>query len=122
MCDALQVVVVGILRHPPVDERPRQVVHSILLVLNCLRHNLGVEVVVQEVVKMRLKRKTFGTFQSLQKQRLQLRYRTAPLQKSEGFVHKNSTSNFSDLNGQRLVQELLEEILLGTLTKYDSLA
>mmetsp|Transcript_30308 Transcript_30308/g.77305 ORF Transcript_30308/g.77305 Transcript_30308/m.77305 type:complete len:603 (-) Transcript_30308:4987-6795(-) len=39
-----------------VEERPGQVVHRVLLVLNRARHHLGVEVVVQEVVQVRLDR------------------------------------------------------------------
>ena len=40
--------------HPPVDEGPREVVNSILLVLNGLGHYLSVEVIMEEVVQMRL--------------------------------------------------------------------
>lgn len=42
----LQVVVVWVLGHPPVQERPGQVIHSILLVLNRLCHYLSIEVIV----------------------------------------------------------------------------
>lgn len=48
----LQVVVVGILRHPAVQERPSEVIHCILLVFNGLGDNLGVEVVVHAVVQV----------------------------------------------------------------------
>lgn len=50
----LQVVVVGVLGHTTVEERPRQVIHGILLVLHSLGDNLGVEVVVEAVVQVRL--------------------------------------------------------------------
>ena len=56
---ALQVVVVGVLGHATVQEGPCQVVHSILFVLNRLRHNLGTEVVMQAVVQMALKTHTY---------------------------------------------------------------
>lgn len=65
----LQVVVVGVLGHTAVEERPCQVVHSVLLVLHRLGDNLSIEVVMEAVVQVRLHR-------------------------------------------QRLVQELLEEVLL----------
>lgn len=52
----LQVVVVGVLGHPAVEERPRQVVHSVLLVLHSFGDNLGIEVVVEAVVQMGLHR------------------------------------------------------------------
>ena len=50
----LQVIVVGVLGHAAVEERPGQVVHSILLVLHCLCDDLSVEVVMQTVVQVRL--------------------------------------------------------------------
>ena len=50
----LQVVVVGVLGHPPIDEGPCEVVNCILLVLNSLGHYLCVEVVMEEVVQVRL--------------------------------------------------------------------
>ena len=53
---ARQVVVVGVLAQAPVVERPRQVVHRVLLVLHHLRHDLRGQVVVQEVVQVRLHR------------------------------------------------------------------
>ncbi len=65
----LQVVVVGVLGHTAVEECPRQVVHGVLLVLHSLGDDLGVEVVVEAVVQVRL-------------------------------------------HWQRLIQELLEEVLL----------
>lgn len=52
----LQVVVVGVLGHTAVEECPSQVVHSVLLVLHSLGHNLGIEVVMEAVVQMRLHR------------------------------------------------------------------
>lgn len=76
----LQVVVVGILGHTAVEECPGQVVHSILLVLHSLGDDLGIEVVMEAVVQVRLhwqrlvkellkevlsrknKQKTFGLF------------------------------------------------------------
>jgi len=50
----LQVVVVGVLGHPAVEECPGQVVHGILLVLHSLGYNLRIEVVMEAVVQMRL--------------------------------------------------------------------
>jgi len=50
----LQVVVVRILSHASVEKRPRQVVNCILLVLNGPSHNLGVEMIMQKVIQMRL--------------------------------------------------------------------
>ena len=52
----LQVVVVGVLRHAAVQEGPGEVVHSILLVLDGLGDDLGIEVVVHTVVQVRLHR------------------------------------------------------------------
>lgn len=52
----LQVVVVGVLRHAAVQEGPGEVVHGILLVLDGLGDDLGVEVVVHTVVQVRLHR------------------------------------------------------------------
>ncbi len=49
--DALQLVVVGVLGHAPVHERPRQVVDRVLLVLDRLGHDLGAEVVVQALMQ-----------------------------------------------------------------------
>ena len=50
----LKIVVVGVLCHSPVEERPRQIVDSILFVLDCLCDNLRIEVIVQEMVQVRL--------------------------------------------------------------------
>ena len=50
----LQVVVVWVLGHPAVEECPGEVVDGVLLVLDGLRHDLGIEVIVEEVVKMGL--------------------------------------------------------------------
>jgi len=52
--ETLQVVIVWILRHASVEKRPREVVDCVLLVFDGPRHNLGVEVIVQTVIKMRL--------------------------------------------------------------------
>lgn len=52
----LQIIVVRILRHPTVHERPRQVIHRVLLVLDGPRDNLRVEGVVQEMIQMRFDR------------------------------------------------------------------
>lgn len=52
----LQVVVIGVLRHAAVQEGPGEVVHSILLVLNGLGDDLGIEVVMHTVVQVRLHR------------------------------------------------------------------
>lgn len=50
----LQIVVIRVLGHPPVDEGPCEVVNCILLVLNCLGDYLCVEVVMEKVVQVRL--------------------------------------------------------------------
>ena len=50
----LEIVVVGILCHASIEERPCQVVDSVLLVLDGSRHNLGVEVIMKTMIKMRL--------------------------------------------------------------------
>ena len=50
----LQVVVVGVECHSPVEEGPGKVVNSILLVLNCLGHHLRIEVIVEEVIQVGL--------------------------------------------------------------------
>ena len=47
VCDTLQVVVIRILCHSPVDKCPGEVVHRVLLVLYSLGHDFGVKVVVQ---------------------------------------------------------------------------
>lgn len=52
----LKIVVIRVLCHPSVDECPCKVVDCILFVLDCLGHYLGVEVIVKEVVQVRLKR------------------------------------------------------------------
>ena len=76
---SLQVIVVGVLCHPPVDEGPGQVINSVLLVLDRLGDNLSIEVIVEAVVQVRLCRKW-------------------------------------------LVEELLEEVLLRSLAKQDTLS
>ena len=50
MRDALQVVVVGVLCHPAIEERPCQVVYSILLVFNGLGHNFRIKMIMQKMV------------------------------------------------------------------------
>ena len=50
----LQVVVVGVECHSPVEEGPGKVVDSVLLVLNCLGHHLRIEVIVEEVIQVGL--------------------------------------------------------------------
>ena len=50
----LQVVVVGVECHSPVEEGPGKVVDSILLVLNGLGHHLRVEVIVEKVIQVGL--------------------------------------------------------------------
>ena len=55
MDQTLQVVEVGILCHSAVEEGPGEVVHCILLVLNRLGHHFRIEVVVHEVVQVRLR-------------------------------------------------------------------
>lgn len=52
----MQVVVVGVLGHAAVKERPGEVIHGVLLVLHRLGDDLGVEVVVEAVVQVRLHR------------------------------------------------------------------
>lgn len=52
----LQVVVIGVLGHAAVQEGPGEVVHSVLLVLNGLGDDLGIEVVMHAVVQVRLHR------------------------------------------------------------------
>src|SRR4029434_5025200 len=51
---SMQIVVVGVLRHAPVEEGPGQVVDGVLLVLDGLGDDLCVEVVMETVVQMRL--------------------------------------------------------------------
>ena len=50
----LQVVVVGVERHSPVEEGPGEVVDGILLVLNRLGYHFCVEVVMEEVIQVGL--------------------------------------------------------------------
>ena len=50
----LEVVEVGVLCHSAVEERPGEVVNCVLLVLHRLGHHLRVEMVMQEVVQIRL--------------------------------------------------------------------
>ena len=52
----LKVVEVWVLCHPSIEEGPREIVHSILLVLNRLGNHLSIEVVVKEVIQVRLGR------------------------------------------------------------------
>jgi len=52
--ETLEIVVVGVLCHASIEKCPRQVVDGILFVLNGSRHDLGVEMVVKTVIKMRL--------------------------------------------------------------------
>lgn len=52
----LQVVVIGVLGHAAVQEGPGEVVHSVLLVLDGLGDDLGIEVVMHTVVQVRLHR------------------------------------------------------------------
>jgi hypothetical protein len=56
MAHALQIVIIRILRQSSVHKRPRQVIHRILLVLNCLRDNLSVEVIVHAMIQVTLDR------------------------------------------------------------------
>jgi len=74
----LQTVVVRVLGHPAVDERPRQVVDGVLFVFDCLRYDFGVKVIVKTVIEVAL-------------------------------------------NGERLVQELLEHVLLRRLAEENAL-
>lgn len=66
----LQVVVVGVLGHTTVEERPCEVVHGVLLVLHRLGDDLCVEVVVEAVVQVRLHRQRL--IQELLKEVLQI--------------------------------------------------
>lgn len=50
----LQVVVVGVLGHTAVKERPRQVVHGVLFVLHCLGDNLCIKMIMEAMVQVRL--------------------------------------------------------------------
>ena len=50
----LEVVEVGVLGHSAVEEGPGEVVHCVLLVFHRLGHHLRVEMVVHEVVQIRL--------------------------------------------------------------------
>ena len=50
----LQVVIVGVLRHASVQECPRQVINSILFVLNSLSNNFSTKVIVYEMIQVRL--------------------------------------------------------------------
>ena len=52
----LQIVIVGILYHPPVEEAPCQIINSILLILHCFGNNLSIEMIVKEMIQMRLQR------------------------------------------------------------------
>ena len=54
----LKVVVVWVLSHAAIDEGPGQVVHCVLLVLDRLGNHFCIEVVVEEVVQVRLKKQT----------------------------------------------------------------
>ena len=54
VCLTLEVVEVWILCHSAVEEGPGQVVHCVLFVLNRLCHHLRIEVVVHEVIQVRL--------------------------------------------------------------------
>ena len=46
VADIVQIVVVGILGHPPVEVRPSQDVHSILLVLDRFHRDFCQEVIM----------------------------------------------------------------------------
>lgn len=50
----LEVVVVWILCHATIYERPREVVHCILLVLHRLGNHLSIEMIVHEVIQVGL--------------------------------------------------------------------
>lgn len=78
MAHALQIVIIWVLRQSSVNECPRQVIHCVLLVLDCLCDNFSVEVIVHAMIQM-------------------------------------------TLDGQRLIEELLEEIFLGILTHQHAL-
>ena len=52
MCDALEIVVVGILPQPAVEKRPRQVIDSILFVFDRSGHNLGGKVIAKKVIQV----------------------------------------------------------------------
>ena len=99
----LQVVEVWVLGHAAVEEGPREVVHCILLVLHRLGHHLRVEVVVHEVVQMRLQ---------WMEQEQDKNSSFFPESKKK-FMHVNY------LNRERLIEELLVEFLLGALAQQD---
>ena len=50
----LQIVIIGVLSHAPVEERPREIIHSVLFVLDRFGDNLGVEMIVETVIQMTL--------------------------------------------------------------------
>lgn len=52
----LQVVIVGVLRHSSVQERPGQIIHSILFVFYSLGDNFSIEVVMHAVIQVRFHR------------------------------------------------------------------
>ena len=54
MARALQIIIIGVLREPPVHKGPRQVIDRILLRLDRLCNGLRAHVVRQEVVEVRL--------------------------------------------------------------------
>lgn len=78
--DSLKVVVIGVLGHATVQERPGQVIHSILLVLNGLCHNLRIKMVMQEVIQMRLQRWKAEFEKNVEKESNQVSERNSPQQ------------------------------------------
>lgn len=48
----LEIVVVWVVGHAPVEERPRQVINRILFVLNGFRNNFRIKMVMQAVIQM----------------------------------------------------------------------
>ena len=54
VCDALEVVVVGILSQSTVEKRPRQIVYGILLVFDGSGHDLSCKVIAEKVIQVTL--------------------------------------------------------------------
>ena len=50
--DSLKVVIVRVLRKPSVHKSPREIINSVLLVLNYANHNLSIEIIMKVVLQM----------------------------------------------------------------------
>mmetsp|Transcript_3463 Transcript_3463/g.9986 ORF Transcript_3463/g.9986 Transcript_3463/m.9986 type:complete len:305 (+) Transcript_3463:1176-2090(+) len=95
MAGAAQVVVVGVLGNPSVEECPCQVVHSVLFVLNCLGDDLGAEVIRKVVVEVALHREGL-------KQELLIVFL------ARGVAHDHSTASVVHQGAPRTAQHLQE--------------